>query len=159
MLCAGLLTIFVVGNLLGWVVHTIMHIGWFTRLSKGHMRHHTLYTSGDYLSETYRSAGKDDSAFIFIPAIAIPIIGITALCWLLTGVWWICAAMITFSIIVGWMNVYVHEAFHIRGHFLYRFKTFRELSRLHVLHHIHPKKNQGIIWFGIDRLMRTYISE
>lgn len=150
---------FVVGNALGWVVHTLMHTGWIPYLARSHTAHHTLYTPGDYLSETYRDAGWDDSALVFVPAIAIPILALIAGVWFLTGIWWICALMFVLGATVGYANVYAHGAFHIRGHFLYRFNWFRELSRLHVLHHIHPRKNQGIIWLGMDRLLGTYVSE
>ena len=49
----------------------------------------------------------------------------------------------------------MHSAFHIKGHFLWKFKWFRKLVTLHDIHHF-DNVNYGICFFFMDRIFGTY---
>ena len=49
----------------------------------------------------------------------------------------------------------MHTAFHVKGHFLWKYKWFRKLVKLHDIHHF-DNKNYGICFFFMDRLFGTY---
>jgi sterol desaturase/sphingolipid hydroxylase (fatty acid hydroxylase superfamily) len=57
---------------------------------------------------------------------------------------------------LGFADQYLHDAVHIRGHWLERFSWFRRLRLLHVTHHLDPESNYGICLFFADRVFRTY---
>lgn len=52
----------------------------------------------------------------------------------------------------------MHTAFHIKGHFLWKYKWFRKLVRLHDIHH-YDNMNYGICLFFMDRIFGTYTEE
>ncbi len=59
----------------------------------------------------------------------------------------------------AWFVVnYLHKAFHLDGHWLNRFGWFRNLVRLHDIHHW-AACNYGILFFGMDRLFKTLREE
>jgi sterol desaturase/sphingolipid hydroxylase (fatty acid hydroxylase superfamily) len=49
---------------------------------------------------------------------------------------------------------YLHNRFHVEGHWLERFAWFRRIRRLHDIHHWQPG-NYGILFFWMDRLFGT----
>tara|TARA_R100000808_G_C2155151_1_gene166905 strand:+ start:1251 stop:1859 length:609 start_codon:yes stop_codon:yes gene_type:complete len=49
----------------------------------------------------------------------------------------------------------MHSAFHVKGHFLWKFRWFRRLVRLHDIHHF-DNVNYGICFFFMDRIFGTY---
>ena len=60
------------------------------------------------------------------------------------------------GMLYGWyVDNYFHSAFHIRDHWLQRFRWFRRLTRLHDIHHI-TNANYGISFFWMDRLFGTF---
>lgn len=64
------------------------------------------------------------------------------------------------TMIGSWIYAYAcllffHTAFHIKGHFLWKYKWFRKLVRLHDIHH-YDNCNYGICMFFFDRLFGTY---
>jgi sterol desaturase/sphingolipid hydroxylase (fatty acid hydroxylase superfamily) len=120
------------------------------------MTHHLLlYPPEDYLSDTYRSAGKDDSFRTFllmaIPLIVLPII---LLLLKIITVAMMIVAMVMMGI-MGFLHSYLHDAFHIRNHFLERLRWFKSWQQLHYLHHIDQQRNFGIFFFAWDRLFNT----
>lgn len=145
------------GTLIGWGTHWAIHRPWAGKFYRAHMNHHLRqYPPKDLLSATYRSSGKDDSLFAFVPAI-----GIAILTWMLLlnylGVsGWGLAFVFVESLFVGWLHDYIHEGFHIEGFWLRRYRWFQKLEDLHYLHHRNMKKNLGIVWFGWDRIFRTF---
>jgi hypothetical protein len=149
---------FLFGSTSGWVVHYLLHTKTFKHLATDHNVHHSLYTPDDFESEgRYRDAGKARSTLVFIPIITTAIAFMCIPLWFAFNAWWIYPIVLATGVFVGWLNDYAHYAFHIKEHWLNKYKYFRRLKYLHLLHHIHPKKNQGIIWFGADRLFRTFI--
>src|SRR5690606_14550661 len=64
-----------VTNLVGHVVHWILHQKWAGFLNKAHMAHHELlYPPADYLSETYRMPDFKESTPKFFAIAAIPLL-------------------------------------------------------------------------------------
>ena len=155
----SMLSVFVVGNFAGYFVHWLMHKGRLESLAEAHDRHHRLYTITDYTSDKYRSAGKDDSTLVFVPMIML-VLGILFVpLWFLFKTFWIFPLPILLGIVVGWLNGYIHECFHLKGHYLTRYGWFRKLNRLHWVHHLHPDKNMGIIWFVPDRVFNSFTKD
>ena len=155
------LVAFFVSSLFGYVVHRSLHQPWTGRLNKKHMTHHLiLYPPTNYLSEEYRQAGKDNTVITFtiaaMPLVIIPILlGVLGILPL--------SLVITTLIVMGFMGFahdQLHDAFHIRNHFLTRIPGVRNIfaywNQLHYLHHIDMQKNFGIFLFHWDHVFRTY---
>lgn len=145
------------GTLIGYVTHWVLHQSWAGRVYRAHMSHHLRqYPPRDLMSTTYRSAGKDDGLRAFTPVLAGGIgLWLLAL-WLLGVPWWAVALVVIESAAVGWLHDYVHDGFHLEGFWMTRFAWFRNLRSLHWLHHWNMRKNLGILWFGWDRVFRTF---
>lgn len=150
---------FIVSSLFGYTVHWILHRPWSKALYRMHLRHHTLYTAEDYLSDIYRSAGRDNTFFIFaaaaIPLVMLPIV-----------LWWLNIMPLALMLVavgemllLGFLHEYIHTAFHIRWHWMNRLAAFRRWNKLHFLHHQDIGTNYGIFWFGLDRLFGTFWNE
>jgi sterol desaturase/sphingolipid hydroxylase (fatty acid hydroxylase superfamily) len=52
----------------------------------------------------------------------------------------------------------MHTAFHVNGHFLWKYKWFQKLVKLHDIHH-YDNVNYGICLFFMDRLFGTYTED
>ncbi len=150
------LLIFAVGSTAGYVAHRLMHIKALGRFAKSHKVHHKLYTPDNFESDTYRSAGKDTSTFVFVPVILLSVVLLGVTLWFAFQVWWIYPVIIAEGIAVGVLNEKIHDWFHIKDHWMNRYAWFKHLKHLHMQHHIHPKKNMGIIWFLPDRVFGTF---
>lgn len=50
---------------------------------------------------------------------------------------------------------YFHRAFHLPHHWLHKYNWFRNLTKLHDIHH-YQVANYGIVFFFMDRLFGTY---
>lgn len=155
------LVAFFISSLFGYVVHRILHQEWAGRLNQKHMTHHlTLYPATDYLSDTYREAGQDNTVKIFalaaIPVVAAPIVlglmGVISLPLVITA--------LVVQGIMGFLHSYLHDSFHIRNHFLTRIPGVRVIfaywNRLHYLHHVDMQTNYGIFLFHWDHVFRTF---
>jgi sterol desaturase/sphingolipid hydroxylase (fatty acid hydroxylase superfamily) len=159
-----LLTIFIVYlavSLFGYLVHKALHQSWTGRFNSSHMAHHvTLYPPQDYLSDKYRDAGKDDTFWIFA-ALSLPLLAIPILLWLFGLISVILTGLaLAEMLFIGWLNTYLHMAFHIRNHFLYRIPIikiiFNKWNDFHYLHHVDMQTNFGIFNFKWDRLFGTF---
>lgn len=156
-----LFSTFIIGSFAGYMLHLFMHtrfprIPYLRRISKSHNVHHSLYTIRDFESEEYRSAGKDDSVFVFVPIITLAI-GLMCLAfWFAFQAWWIYPVILAEGIFIGWLNGKLHECFHIKNHWLNKYSQFKKLKKTHWLHHKYPKMNHGILWFVPDRLFDTF---
>jgi sterol desaturase/sphingolipid hydroxylase (fatty acid hydroxylase superfamily) len=152
---------FFVTSLFGYVAHRSLHQPWTGELNKKHMTHHlTLYPPSDYVSEKYRNAGTDNTVITFsvlsIPVVATPIIlgvlGILPLSLVIT-------ALVVMGV-MAFLHNYIHDAFHIRNHFLSRIPGLRNIfaywNRLHYLHHVDMQKNFGIFLFHWDHVFKTF---
>lgn len=161
---AVLLTIlisFFVSSLFGYVVHWMLHQTWSGKLNNSHMAHHlTLYPPSDYQSDAYRNAGKNNTVRIFaifaIPIVLTPIVlGILGVLPLT-----LVAIAITIMALMSLSHNYLHDAFHIRNHFLTRIPVVKDIfagwSHLHYLHHVKMGSNFGIFLFHWDRVLGTF---
>jgi sterol desaturase/sphingolipid hydroxylase (fatty acid hydroxylase superfamily) len=152
---------FFVASLFGYVVHKALHSSWTGRFNNAHMTHHLrLYPPQDYLSDKYRNAGKDNTVLIF-GAAAIPLVAIPIVLGVLHFVpWTLSITSLLIMLIMSFLHSYLHDAFHIRNHWLYRIplinKMFKRWVHIHWLHHVDQKKNYGIFLFFLDRLFGTY---
>lgn len=158
-----ILITYIVVSLFGYFVHKALHQEWAGRWNTSHMAHHVkLYPPGDFLSDKYRDAGKDDTfwtfALVSIPVILTPIIlGLLGLPLLLVAI------SVTEMLLIGFLNNYIHDCLHIKNHWMTRVPGLRHLFQkwrnLHELHHIDMQKNFGIFAFHWDRVLKTYWNE
>ena len=157
---AFLITFFV-ASLFGYVVHRILHQKWSRRLYQAHMTHHIkLYPPTDFSSEKYRDSGKDSTPKFFmlagLPLIIIPII-LYLFNWVSSPVF---ITILTVEILIGFLNDYLHDAFHIKNFWLHKVPYiglwFSSLTRLHYFHHVDMGSNYGIFSFIWDRIFQTF---
>ncbi len=164
---AFLLTIFIsfiATTFFGYVVHWSLHQSWAGRFNQSHMTHHLkLYPPEDYTSDTYRSAGKDNTVITFavasLPMIAFPIVlglfGIIG--------WFLVATALFVELSLGFLHWYIHDAFHIKNHWMSRVPWLKDIFQvwngLHYTHHVDMGTNYGIFVFHWDRLFKTFRSE
>jgi Fatty acid hydroxylase superfamily len=155
---------FFVSSLFGYVVHKSLHQEWTGRLNDAHMTHHIrLYPPDDYVSDKYRNAGKDNTVKIFaiaaLPLVAAPIV--LGVFHILPLALVIAALMV--MVVMSFLHSYLHDAFHIRNHWLLRVpligRLFARWVNLHWLHHVDMSTNYGIFLFHWDHLLRTYWSD
>lgn len=125
------------------------------------MNHHLKqYPPGDYLSDTYRHAGKDSTPKFFVIA-ALPMLGTVVLLWYV-GVLTLWLMFLSLGIMfgVGLLDNYLHDAFHIRNHWLTRIPIlkgwFARWVQLHYLHHVDMSTNFGIFNFMWDRILKSF---
>ncbi len=145
------------GTLTGWLGHWALHQKWSGRFYKAHLTHHRLYPPSDFQSATYRDAKGDNTVFFLAPIITfVSLLELAVLVWLQTG-WPVYVTLVVTGVLVGYLHDYAHEAFHLEGDTrLNRFVWFKSLRKAHWVHHRSVKKNLGILWFGWDRLFKTY---
>lgn len=145
-------------TLFGYVVHYSFHQKWTGRYHNSHMVHHQkLYPPSRYLSEAYLEPGKDNTAKFFIiaglPLILLPILLVA---FHIISLPIFITAMISMAII-GIPHDTLHDAFHIKHHWLRRFRWFEHMTDLHYQHHLgNMQTNFGIYWFGWDKLLGTF---
>jgi sterol desaturase/sphingolipid hydroxylase (fatty acid hydroxylase superfamily) len=153
-----ILVVFLVATSFGYFVHRALHQEWMWQFYKNHHTHHLiLYPPEDFDAPTYRSAGKDNTTYFFIaassPIIVLPILlfafHIITLPIFIT-------AFISMAVF-GIPNNYLHDSFHISGHWLCKYNWYRELVKLHYEHHVDLQKNFGIYSFLWDRICGTFI--
>lgn len=152
-----LLASLVLAAFLGHVVHWSLHQRWSGIFNRGHMEHHTkLYPPGDLLSDAYRKAAwYNNGIFLFAPAFLVISIVLVLLTWALGAPAWVTITMCGTILWFGLANDLVHDAFHVRDHWLERFSAFREWRRLHFIHHSNMRSNFGIYVFVFDRVFKT----
>lgn len=158
MIAVGFLLALSLGSFASYFIHWTMHQPWSGPFYRSHMQHHLVhYPVGHFFSlDRYRSSGWSSGWLTFTPVM----LAVGAGVYILLGTLHIDAgfrcALIGFLGIVGWMHGYVHDAFHVRLHWLGRFRWFRRLRVLHGPHHVDMNKNLGILWFTWDRIFRTF---
>jgi hypothetical protein len=147
--------------LFGYGFHWALHQTWMKEAHQAHMTHHQrLYPAHDYVSSTYRHAGKDAAPKFFIiaalPLVILPLIlyflGLIS-CYLVLIIW-------SVQILTGLAHNYLHDAFHIKNHWLGKipviYTIYRKWSYLHYLHHVNMQINYGIFSFWADKLFGTF---
>ena len=152
---------FLITSLFGYVVHWSLHQKWAGILYKAHRVHHYKnYPISDFVSDTYRQAGINSTPkFFFIGA--LPLIITPIVLWYI-GVMplSILISILVVEGIMGFLHNYLHDAFHIRNHWLYKVpvinKWFAKWFKLHFLHHYNISKNFGIFNFFWDRVFGSF---
>lgn len=150
-----LLWMLTVGTFAGWAGHWALHRPWAGPLYLAHLRHHMLYPPSDFESVRYRGAGWKSTVFSLGTVVALLVLATLYAASRLGFSGAELGAAAAFAAVLGWAHNYVHDAFHVRGHWLGRFAAFRRLKALHRVHHKHVRKNLGIIWMDWDRAFGT----
>jgi sterol desaturase/sphingolipid hydroxylase (fatty acid hydroxylase superfamily) len=142
----------ILGDGLGYFIHMFLHSPRSGQAFRAHMNHHLKqYPTTSYLSEKYRSPGKDNTVFIFGAVLLV-------LCSLMFIFLPLRFAIILSAefLVLGLLNDYLHDRFHIHPHWLEKYKFFHKLRATHYLHHRDMKTNYGIFSFIFDRMCGTY---
>jgi len=154
-------------ELVGYVVHRLLHAGSLGRLSDLHDKHHLeVYPSeGPFRTETYlypERSGilKKIGAEWFFPLASISIPTLILLFFIGVSPWYLLFA-VGISSFWAWLAfAYMHRSFHLKEFWMtknYISKSwYTELRRLHDIHHIDMKKNYGITFFWYDKLLETF---
>jgi hypothetical protein len=142
----------------GHVLHWAIHQRWSGRLYRGHMTHHVkLYPPEDYMSDVYRDPGKDSTVFPFLVLGSPLVLAPLALTFLSLVAWPTALAMVGASLLIGFLNDYIHDSFHVRNHWLARvLPGYKRMNELHYVHHCYMQTNFGIFTFVCDRAFRTF---
>lgn len=145
---------------LGYWVHWAFHQPWSLRFYHAHMNHHQIqYPPADFLSETYRGAGRDSTVILFAIAFAPVLLTIALLT--LFGFFSLTTCIISLASLAVWgfAHDYFHDQFHLTNTFWKKFAFFIKLRSTHYLHHLDMSKNYGIVFFQWDKLFKTYDAE
>lgn len=146
------LVTFLVSEAVGYAIHRMAHWPGSGPLYRKHLIHHfQAYPPHQLLSENY--VGDLSTSFIpwFVPIFLVLVVGAYILLpWQLFLPAW--ATMATVALV----NNHLHDSFHVTGHWLKRFRWHRNLSEVHFVHHHNVKRNLGIYWYGIDRLVGSF---
>jgi len=156
-----ILLTYVITSLFGYVIHWSLHQSWAGTFNKSHMTHHQImYPPSDFTSEKYRNAGKDSTPKFFALA-AIPLIFAPI------GLWaagllplYLMLTVLAVEGVMGFLHDYIHDAFHIKDHWMNRVPVlsviFAKWVQLHYLHHVDMGKNFGIFVFHWDHVFKTF---
>ena len=152
---------YIISSFFGYVIHWSLHQSWAGFFNKAHMTHHqVLYPPSDFTSEKYRHAGKDSAPKFFALA-TLPII-LLLLILLLVGILPLPLLITCWTVIgvMGFSHDYIHDAFHLRNHWMSRIPVLRDIfakwTQLHYLHHVDMSKNFGIFIFHWDHVFRSF---
>ena len=165
----------IIGELLGYLLHRLLHRGWIPWLSKGHMEHHmVLYgplqkqrPSEKYVDATTGRIALGNIGLEWIaPSAAILCIVLTVLQALNVPR---ADRAICVAIILAWsflMFSYLHDRLHVKDFWMEQNPVlkpwFRGARRLHDIHHrvLNARglmdRNFGIGFFLFDRLFGTF---
>jgi sterol desaturase/sphingolipid hydroxylase (fatty acid hydroxylase superfamily) len=163
MLLLKLLAIFTVTGacttFLGYWVHWSFHQPWALWFHKAHMNHHQIqYPSTDFFSEKYRHPGRDSTVILFGIVFAPLLLLVGG--FMLFGVISLTAGLTTFISLGLWgfAHDYFHDQFHLNNSWWKKFPTFINWRRLHYVHHLNMSLNFGIVFFGWDKMFKTFDS-
>lgn len=164
-------------EIVGYIVHRLLHSERFPALSRSHMIHH-LQQYGPKMAmrsdEYKRSTSNRTSvggiglewlipiATIFLPTITLMV---------LFEISW-AYQILFYSIGIGWgifgFN-YMHDAMHLRKFWMLRIpflsRWFKNIRRLHDVHHTKlndagkMNTNFGIVFFFLDRVFNTFANK
>jgi len=143
------------GSFTATFTHYLGHKYWTGRWFRAHtLGHHgQSYPAKNFLRDKIAHCGDDNRKY-YAPAILFP--GLVT--WYLFGSW---QDSIVSSLYIGVLLSFVndiHEAYHLRGHWLERFQWFHVLRAIHLRHHQGDMlKNYGIVDFMVDTLASTIV--
>lgn len=153
------ISVFVITEPAGYFWHRfVTHGGKFgERLRFPHWKHHLeVYPPENTRpAETYEGAG--DNSFYYLYALCVVGVGslvpFGALPLRDYLVMWVSASL------YGYVALnYFHEKYHLKNHFLHRFRWYRNLMLYHDIHHWAPC-NYSISLFYMDRIFGTFRAE
>ncbi len=147
-------------SLLGYGLHRAMHQKWMGRLHASHMKHHReLYPVGDLHSDVYRSAGKHNTVWLFMPFFGVELLALGAAN--LLGLLPVLHVVVIVALTVarGVVDNAIHDSFHVRGHWMSVLapRAYAQAQLLHFHHHDQMQSNFGIWSFFWDRLFGTLV--
>jgi sterol desaturase/sphingolipid hydroxylase (fatty acid hydroxylase superfamily) len=163
-----------VAELLGYLLHRLLHNGWIRWLSASHMKHHMLLygplqkqrPSEDYIDATVDRLAIGNIGVEWLAPTAALLVIAGAILWAFKVTF--LHQVIFFATVVGWSFVmfsYLHDRMHIKNFWMERNPLlkawFRRSRRLHDIHHRMLNdgglmdRNFGIGFFLFDRLFGT----
>jgi sterol desaturase/sphingolipid hydroxylase (fatty acid hydroxylase superfamily) len=167
-----------VSELLGYLLHRLLHTGWIPWLSMSHMKHHmVLYgplqkqrPSKEYLDATTGSVALGNIGLEWIIPSTMILTIVVVVLRLLRFSWFDQTVSIGTTLVWTFlMFSYLHDQMHVKNFWMERnlvFKTwFRGARKRHDIHHRVLNdfglmdKNFGIGFFLFDRLFRTFSAE
>jgi sterol desaturase/sphingolipid hydroxylase (fatty acid hydroxylase superfamily) len=126
------------------------------------MAHHLdIYPVERYFSDTYQTPSFKESTPKFFAVAAIPILLLPVICWFI-GLLPLSIMLISIleMLLIGAINYYVHDWFHVRNHRINKVPVlksmFKKWNYLHYLHHVDMTKNYGIYSFFWDKRLKSY---
>lgn len=153
--CILFICSFLITTFLGYWVHWALHQKWSGSFYEAHMNHHLKqYPALDFYSDTYRSAGKDNTVFLFLIIFSPILIGLGLFSFFFSPL--IGLSVLISLLFFGIIHNYYHDQFHIKKSIWRKFSLFIRLERLHMLHHINMNYNYGIIYFIWDKVFNTF---
>lgn len=162
-------------EIVGYVLHRLLHSERVAWLSRNHMVHHLqLYgpkmsqRSAVYKNPPHAPAHLSFGAEWLVPAVVV--LGGGALILTLLDVE-LLDQVVFFGGTLGWSLIlfnYMHDAMHLRNFWMLRWswtsRWFRRVRRLHDIHHVRVSDegrmdmNFGICFHWLDRIFGTYSS-
>ena len=163
-----------VAELLGYLLHRLLHSGWIRWLGASHMKHHMLLygpLQKQRPSEHYMDATTDQLAIgnigvEWLAPTAVLLVIAVATFWVLKVTF--LHQVVFFATVVGWSFVmfsYLHDRMHIKNFWMERNPLLKAwFLRSRQLHDIHHRilndgglmdRNFGIGFFLFDRLFGT----
>lgn len=144
---------FILGELLGYWVHRLLHNPKAGILYKVHMVHHLeLYPTNNMYSAIYRKPKlKYNTLLMFAPFFLLAALLLFVL---LPLKLFLLLFIETFSL--SYLNNWLHDSFHIKPIWLEKYRWYNKLRDIHFIHHQDMSKNMGIFTFFWDRIFKTY---
>jgi sterol desaturase/sphingolipid hydroxylase (fatty acid hydroxylase superfamily) len=154
---AWALTAILLSELLGYLLHRLLHSGWIRFLSMNHMKHHLLLygplqkqrPSEEYLDATTGQVAIGNIGLEWILPAGVLLIVLGGLFWFLgIGLGY---QLLFFAIVLAWsfwVFSYLHDRMHIQGFWMERAPILKHwfcwARRLHDIHH-RVLNDQGIM--------------
>lgn len=146
------ITTFFFSEAVGFGIHRLAHSPISGRMFRHHMKHHGRdYPPARFMSEKYLSNLRESFIWFFAPAFIL----MNTMAWVFL-VWPVALTFSFVTIGVSFFNDIVHDSFHVKDHWMTRFRWHGRLRTAHRVHHKNLKKNLGMWLFLYDRILGTY---
>jgi sterol desaturase/sphingolipid hydroxylase (fatty acid hydroxylase superfamily) len=151
----------IIASFFGHAVHWALHQPSTRFAHRAHMQHHMVhYPMGRLVSDEYiKSKWRESGPLLFTPPLLIILCGFGGLLWVLRAPHWTVWVLGIVLVGFGLLNDYIHDVLHIRRHPLLRFRWYREMRKLHFLHHFDMRCNFGIFNFTWDSVFGTKLTK
>ena len=145
--------VFYIQSLVVYLSHLCFHQSWSRHYFKVHVRgHHKEYPKNSTCSDAYRNPPSEfDGDFISLLAGALGVIFVA-----LTFPRPYNYVGISFGMLFGLLNYWIHMQMHLSTSRLAAFNWFKNMRKLHAIHHRRMHKNFGLTNFTFDRLFGTF---